>query len=376
MENLYLPNDTSEAKPSQIDNFALRLNKYPETHSDKFVIYHKYRENKRDKTIKANTDLQNSTKQILEFSARYLASLRKLSELQVEFSAFQPDWRLIIGLGSPSVYETSITLHHIYGFPYIPGQAVKGVTRNHVICEYFEKNEEKAENNEEFKRIFGTQEQKGKVIFFDAYPQTEPKLAFDIMNVHYPKYYSGEKEPTDDQNPNPITFLTVKDTTFFFPIGFPKNEDEKFTFKGKTVLEVIKTALEEKGIGAKSSVGYGFMKKDEEADTKLEADLEEYEQKLEKKRGKAEKQKMLEEMTELDKKLYNISLENDREKKRSLSMEIFSQIDTYSDAEKIKIALQLKDIWEELGIWKKQKKKQKEKVKTIADILSGWNVIN
>ena len=40
------------------------------------------------------------------------------------------DWRLIVGLGNESVYDTSMTLHHVYGIPYIPASAVKGVVRS------------------------------------------------------------------------------------------------------------------------------------------------------------------------------------------------------------------------------------------------------
>jgi len=39
-------------------------------------------------------------------------------------------WRLVVGLGLPSPLETGITLHHLYGIPYLPGSAIKGVTRN------------------------------------------------------------------------------------------------------------------------------------------------------------------------------------------------------------------------------------------------------
>jgi CRISPR type III-B/RAMP module RAMP protein Cmr6 len=38
-------------------------------------------------------------------------------------------WRLSIGLGVPHPLETGITLHHLYGVPYLPGSAVKAVTR-------------------------------------------------------------------------------------------------------------------------------------------------------------------------------------------------------------------------------------------------------
>lgn len=53
-------------------------------------------------------------------SARGLAS----GEVRVAVA-----WRMAIGLGTPSVRETGISLDHLYGVPYIPGSAVKGVTR-------------------------------------------------------------------------------------------------------------------------------------------------------------------------------------------------------------------------------------------------------
>lgn len=47
-------------------------------------------------------------------------------------------YRLVVGLGNPSVTETSITLHNTYGTPYIPGQALKGITRNYFLQKYFD----------------------------------------------------------------------------------------------------------------------------------------------------------------------------------------------------------------------------------------------
>jgi len=71
-------------------------------------------------------------------------------------------WRLIIGLGVSHPQETSMTLHHIYGIPYIPGSAVKGVTRHWIILSKHDNSEEKAEKKEEFVEIFGTQKKKWK----------------------------------------------------------------------------------------------------------------------------------------------------------------------------------------------------------------------
>ena len=119
------------------------------------------------------------------------------------------DWRLIVGLGSEHVQETNMTLHHIYGIPYIPGSAVKGVLRHwwlQILQEdkhFLQKNkgfinkkgevdEAKALNDPNFLAIFGSQERQGKVQFLDAYPDPEKfHFAIDIMNPHYPEYMAA-----------------------------------------------------------------------------------------------------------------------------------------------------------------------------------------
>jgi CRISPR-associated protein Cmr6 len=189
--------------------------------------------------------------------------------------------RLIVGLGSVSVYETSITLHHIYGIPYIPASAIKGVLRSYMILECFSKelekygedkyqkfeeevlfakDEDSNYKNKEFIDIFGSQKQEGKVIFFDAFPISNPILKVDIMNPHYGHYYNDGEAPTDTKNPIPINFLTVEDTKFRFIIGSKKEEIKNFKFKNKNIEEWLKEALTNHGIGAKTAVGYGYFK--------------------------------------------------------------------------------------------------------------------
>jgi len=163
-------------------------------------------------------------------------------------------WRMIIGLGGVHPHETSMTFHHIYGIPYIPGSAVKGVTRHWVVWKCFENKEDEAlKKDEDFKNIFGTQEEQGKVIFFDAYPEGEIKLAVDIMNPHYSDYYSEGKPPADWQKPKPIPFLTVEDTKFCF---FLASKEDSLLKKAESWL---KEALKEYGIGAKTALGYGIF---------------------------------------------------------------------------------------------------------------------
>jgi CRISPR-associated protein Cmr6 len=216
-----------------------------------------------------------------------------------------PDYRLAVGLGNSSIYETSISLHHIYGFPYIPASAIKGVLRNFVINEFFQlskeeleatkkedigtKKEQKAlKTSVEFCRIFGCPDKNarknsedkatswiGDILFFDSFPTVAPNIEMDIMTVHYPKYYGegNSLPPADWQNPNPIPFLTVKDNSkknkynkFQFIIGLRKgvkNDEIVLGDKKGTLLSVVSSllfdALTQHGIGAKTAVGYGYF---------------------------------------------------------------------------------------------------------------------
>jgi len=43
------------------------------------------------------------------------------------------DWRVTVGFSTPSVLETGICLHRVYGIPFVPGSAVKGITRSYCF---------------------------------------------------------------------------------------------------------------------------------------------------------------------------------------------------------------------------------------------------
>jgi len=260
MAKYYLPSDTLKVlddnlRRQQIDNFSLHLNKcaFFDVQKGKFEFY------KKD-TFKIRPNFAK-----VDFTAineHHKSAIKKLG-LTIESLKCSTDWRLIIGLGGESVYETSMTLHHIYGIPYIPGQAVKGIVRNSIITELFD-NEDQALENLGFCKIFGSQKNKGQMIFFDAFPTAKPRIKPDIMNVHYPDYYGSKKlPPADYQNPNPIPFLTVEKTEFEFIIGI---KDNKIVGTGElnekslnTAKNWLKEALKNHGIGAKTAVGYGYF---------------------------------------------------------------------------------------------------------------------
>lgn len=221
---------------------------------------------------------------------------------------FKPEWRLTLGLGGASVFDTDITLHHIYGVPYIPASSIKGVVRSYIIETAFDNNEAKAVKRKEFCDIFGCSkeheihtkgqngkmtkrtvlswygeqhkakkikyyDQRGHITFFDALPTDSSKIhiSMDIMNVHYKDYYDSPKEkdgtykkdnmkpPADWSNPTIINFLTVKNTPFQFLLASKDDSLIDLKIDGKTIDKWLKEALEEHGIGAKTAVGYGYM---------------------------------------------------------------------------------------------------------------------
>jgi len=274
--SIYLPADTIKVLTRErVENFSLKFNKFARYDGEKFSFY------KADKGKSVFNDVENYPFNGIKFSLLTQEIQKSAEVLFPEFYAtfaLVIDWRLTIGLGTESVYETSINLHPVYGFPYIPGQSLKGITRSWIITENFNGDEKAAYQNETFCYLLGCpkesvlkKEHQGSLVFFDAYPTEKPTLKVDVMNPHYSEYYSDSKNtkpPADYYNPVPIFFLTVENTSFQFLLGI-RNQDNKsgndfktnsassfFDLGKKYLLE----ALKQKGVGAKTSVGYGYFK--------------------------------------------------------------------------------------------------------------------
>lgn len=182
-------------------------------------------------------------------------------------------WRLVVGLGSESVLESSMTLHHLYGFPHIPATALKGIARAFALyeegraCENADKRlNPAAQVDSEAQEVFGTQNQAGKVIFFDAYPTEFPKLEVDVINVHYQDYYSKGDVPGDWMSPVPSFFLTVAPKTRFN--FYLASRNEKLL---KLAKDWLYNGLTQLGIGGKTNAGYGYFResRDDNADAEV-----------------------------------------------------------------------------------------------------------
>ena len=222
-------------------------------------------------------------------------------------------WRLVSGFATNPALESGLHLHPLYGFPYLPGSAVRGLVHHVAEMELIEEGiPENAEGRRHFldaveriKTIFGSvfvrplpanpietpwsvidawrrengttaedrkrmsalldQHTGGLLAFYDAVPEPgqDGLLQTDILNPHYPDYYDnqGKKPPSDDQDPRPVYFLAVKPGTSFrfrFRTTGRPAEPELEDLPGK-VRGWLQTGLEEWGAGAKTAAGYGYF---------------------------------------------------------------------------------------------------------------------
>ena len=317
-QKFYLPNDTKKIIDiTRCENNLLYLNRFVEWEASK---------KNAGKMEPSNDFLEKmETKSFSDIVSGYSFKRHKNLIKRLECThylkehSFTVDWRMVVGLGAENVHKTSMTLHHIYGIPYIPGSALKGIARDAAVADFCsetenekpdvmdalismpdfnETNKKKREkeinkcgkvkrqngkfvepekstidkiiqgwpNFEKARKVFGGQKQAGKIIFFDAFPEKNVSIKLDIMNPHYPKYYSGDEAPTDWQNPNPIKFLTVENTSFNFALALNKKETDRNRNKidsDPAMLDVaekwLRKALEEHGVGAKTSIGYEYF---------------------------------------------------------------------------------------------------------------------
>ncbi|HXF04049.1 MAG TPA: type III-B CRISPR module RAMP protein Cmr6 [Blastocatellia bacterium] len=292
---------------------------------DRFILYERrgnqWEQSQQSKRREAAPlNLQRLNQLLTACSRRWEAMLKSYEPDVVQFTA-EPEWRVVIGLGSGHVLETNITLHRIYGVPFIPASAVKGVTRAQAFWEIAEKlgvpsvSDDEAEWRGKAKRktplqllnqllsegsvkeqtetleqlqgdelcrdvaavqslnldqwhalagdfyaVFGTTKRQGKVIFFDAYPAQAPRMKLDVMNPHYADYYQQRVDKTGRPTP-PADYLSP------VPVYFLTVERTPFAFAlasrdshlRQTAEAWLRTALSNLGIGSKTAAGYGFF---------------------------------------------------------------------------------------------------------------------
>lgn len=239
-----------QGKLRKFSNFGLLFNKYIDW----------------DRNWKKKQDILNEILSSYTKNDSFLESYKNRQKMllenyktrgyHVECFTMATDYRFISGLGGAHVLETGLTLHPLYGFPFLPASGVKGLARS-----YAEKVDDAS--SIEMLEVFGSEDKdrlsdsnrEGRVVFLDGIPAEFPEIEVDIMNPHYGDYYQGNKPPADYLDPNPITFLAVAPGKAFMFSLFSR--DESLIEKS---VKWLKSGLIELGAGGKTNVGYGYFK--------------------------------------------------------------------------------------------------------------------
>ncbi|WP_446008868.1 type III-B CRISPR module RAMP protein Cmr6 [Candidatus Electrothrix sp.] len=219
--------------------------------------------------------------------------------------------RLFIGLGMAHVLETQVCRHPVYGMPYIPGSALKGLARAKAK-QYADKGEY-GMSQDIVNVLFGpdcndpkhpeTEADTGYLIFHDAWwiPKQEggcedKPYAPEIVTVHAVEYYKnqGEIAPHPDmESPNPNQQLAVQGSFYFVVEGAQQWAELGMKF--------LTLALEADGIGGKVAAGYGYFVEEEERRKEREAREKEERDKIAAEEAKKEAQRVADEKAEQEK---------------------------------------------------------------------------
>jgi len=203
--------------------------------------------------------------------------------------------RMLLNMAGGVVETAGSSLDRLFGLPYIPGSAVKGITRNQALWSIHEAAPDKkhgllkaamllfgftgqdwgprgdfawAASQKMAEAVAGelnARDLRGCASFLPAYPAGVPKLVVDMVNPHYKDYYGGKRpEAMDDEAPIPNYFPAVeKGASFGFAFVITRLPDNAGV-TSKALLDQARAwlegALQEKGAGAKTAAGYGWFR--------------------------------------------------------------------------------------------------------------------
>lgn len=196
------------------------------------------------------------------------------------------DGRLFTGLALGGTLEGAMT-HHTYGMPIIAGSSIKGAVRHyaeHLFAQRDDKQNIQYQDNQlviqENKKpilhvLFGKDgdddSDAGYLIWHDAWwiPKVDGKMQLsdsdenkpfvdEVVTVHHPNYYNRSCDKAlDMENPIPNQQIAIAGDFYFCIEG-----DADWLPLAKQLLE---KTLNEQGLGAKGSNGYGYFVNHSEA---------------------------------------------------------------------------------------------------------------
>jgi CRISPR-associated protein Cmr6 len=247
-----LPRDTSAelmAVEGQCANLGLLMDRYLAYSQDRQRLPEFVREFQDRQALAI--DLSPLAELVTATHARWEKLAASLTA--VAFQA-RPEWRVVIGTSTHSLLEVGITLHRVYGLPFVPASALKGVARLYAeaVLEL---------EPAQVERLFGSggeeDARQGDLIFLDGCPVTPPQIERDVLNPHYSAYYGGRENvpPADYLSPRPVFFLTVgRESLFSFGVASGSGDRRS----AAAAAGWLEQALAELGVGAKTAAGYGY----------------------------------------------------------------------------------------------------------------------
>jgi CRISPR-associated protein Cmr6 len=156
----------------------------------------------------------------------------------------------VLWLASAGPLEVGLALHHVYGFPVLPGSALKGVALRAARG---------AQTPDVVEARYGAQEHAGSVAFLDALPCDGWAVQRDVMTPHFQKWYAGgERAPDDTDDPVPVGFVSVKAGTAF-ETALLARSPALATHLAGVVADLVR-GLDALGLGAKTAAGYGAFR--------------------------------------------------------------------------------------------------------------------
>ncbi len=196
--------------------------------------------------------------QIDEYAMRIVRMVERRGGL---VEVFRTEARFVTGLGRSHPVENGFAWHPTLGTPCLPGSSVKGMVRAWAKADV-----DLGPGAEETrKRLLGAPGRVGHLCFLDAVPTAPVRLDADVMTPHFANW-SEDDPPGDWRSPTPIPFLaTAKDTCFLFgvvPVQ-PLHDGDL-----PTIEAWLRDALAWAGAGAKTAVGYGRFRRDDEETTR------------------------------------------------------------------------------------------------------------
>ncbi len=177
--------------------------------------------------------------------------------------------RFIVGLGAASVSETGIQLLRPWGVPYLPGSSLKGIASAAAHArgdDWASPEQAGGQPGAHHDKLFGSVDTAGCVIFHDTWwipTGSKLPIELDVMTPHHMKYNGHMKDnagedipPLDTDSPNPVSFLTCTGS-YLVALTGPSDWLE-------LAWKLLKEALENDGVGAKTAAGYGRFVLDHE----------------------------------------------------------------------------------------------------------------